>query len=243
MQLRGTFSAAIAGGLIGAALTAALLVFATPQSVSSRIVRQGMLADPGVLRDAASALQRQDMEQAKAQQDAALGMNRAAIETPFASSWKGSAKPDVTVVEFFDYACPYCKAVNPIVDRLIAEDKGLRVVYRELPIIGGQESVAAARLSLAASKAGRFAQFHDTLWAAGRPSPDPLAAATSAAGLPAQPPSGDQAIEAELTRNMRLAEQLRVTGTPLFVIGDKVINAYVPYDELKKAIADARAKG
>ncbi|MFL6801685.1 MAG: DsbA family protein [Sphingomicrobium sp.] len=50
-------------------------------------------------------------------------------------------------------------------------------------------------------------------------------------------------MEAELTRNMRLAEQLRVTGTPLFVVGDKVINAYVPYDELKKAIADARAKG
>ncbi|MFL6730018.1 MAG: DsbA family protein [Sphingomicrobium sp.] len=243
MQLRGTFSAAIAGGVIGAALTAALLVFATPQSISSRIVRQGMLADPQVLRDAASALQRQDMEQAKAQQNAALGTNRAAIETPFASSWKGSAKPDVTLVEFFDYACPYCKAVNPVVDRLIAEDKGLRVVYRELPIIGGQESVTAARLSLAASKAGRFAQFHDTLWAAGRPSPDTLAAATSAAGIPQQPPSNDQAIEAELTRNMRLAEQLRVTGTPLFVIGDKVINAYVPYDELKKAIADARAKG
>ena len=81
------------------------------------------------------------------------------------------------------------------------------------------------------------------MWAAGRPSPETLAAATSAAGIPAQPPANDPAIEAELTRNMRLAEQLRVTGTPLFVVGNNVINAYVPYDELKKAIADARAKG
>ena len=58
---------------------------------------------------------------------------------PFGSSWKGSAKPDVTLVEFFDYACPYCKASNPAVERLIQEDKGLRVVYRELPILGTEQ--------------------------------------------------------------------------------------------------------
>ena len=68
--------------------------------------------------------------------------NRAAIETPFASSWKGAAKPEVTLVEFFDYACPYCKASNPYVDRLLKEDPGLRVVYRELPILG-PDSVTA----------------------------------------------------------------------------------------------------
>ena len=82
-----------------------------------------------------------------------LAANRAAIETPFASSWKGAAKPEVTLVEFFDYACPYCKASNPAVDRLLQEDKGLRVVYRELPILG-PDSVTAARLSLEASKLG-----------------------------------------------------------------------------------------
>ena len=59
-----------------------------------------------------------------------------------------------------DYACPYCKASNPHVDQLLKEDKGLRVVYRELPILG-PDSLTAARLSLEASKAGRFAQFHD----------------------------------------------------------------------------------
>lgn len=235
--------AAIAGGVVGSLLTAALLLFAAPQYLAPHIVRQGMLADPQILPDTATALQREEMEKVQAQQAAAIAMNRAAIEMPFASSWKGAAKPDVTVVEFFDYACPYCKAANPILDRLIAEDKGVRVVFRELPIIGGQESVAAARLSLAASKTGRFAQFHDALWAAGRPSPDTLAAATAAAGIAPEPPTNDQMIEAELERNMRLAQQLRVTGTPLFVVGGKVINSYVPYEVLKKAIADARTKG
>ena len=115
-----------------------------------------------------------------------LDANRAAIETPFASSWKGAAKPDVTLVEFFDYACPYCKASNPHVDRLLKEDKGLRVVYRELPILG-PDSLISARLSLEASKLGRFAQFHDALWEAGRPATDTNAKAAQAAGIAAEP--------------------------------------------------------
>ena len=169
-----------------------------------------------------------------------LDANRAAIETPFASSWKGAAKPEVTLVEFFDYACPYCKASNPSVDRLVQEDKGLRVVYRELPILG-PDSVTAARLSLAASKPGRFAQFHDSLWAAGRPAPDTIAAAAQTAGIDAGAQS-DPAIEAELKRNFQLAGQLGATGTPLFVIGDRVMNGAVGYDALKQAIAAARKK-
>src|SRR4029450_13516665 len=115
-----------------------------------------------------------------------LAANRASIETPFASSWKGAAKPEVTLVELFDYACPYCKASNPHVDRLLKEDKGLRVVYRELPILG-PDSVAAARVSLAASKAGKFAAYHDALYAAGRPGPDTIAIAAKAAGVPSHP--------------------------------------------------------
>jgi protein-disulfide isomerase len=144
------------------------------------------------------------------------------------------------LVEFFDYACPYCKASNPAVDRLLQEDKGLRVVYRELPILG-PDSVTAARLSLAASKAGRFAKFHDTLWATGRPSPEANTVAAQAAAIDAAPPN-DPAIEAELKRNFQLAGQLGATGTPLFVIGNRVINAAVGYEGLKKSIAIARER-
>ena len=229
----GSIGTAIAGGVIGSLLTAALLIFAMPQFVAGRIVRQGMLHDPQILPDTADALR-------DAQFAPVLAANRTALETPFGSSWKGAAKPDVTLVEFFDYACPYCKASNPAVDRLLQEDKGLRVVYRELPILG-DNSVAAARLSLAASKAGRFAKFHDTLWAAGRPAPETIALASSAAGIPPQP-AKDPAVEAELRRNFQLAGQLGATGTPLFVVGDRVMNSAVGYDILKKMIADARDK-
>jgi len=229
----GLFGAALAGGIAGSLLTAFLLFAALPGVLGSKIVRAGMLADPQILLDASEALR-------DAQYAPVLAANRAALETPFGSSWKGSAKPEVTLVEFFDYACPYCKASNPAIDRLIQEDKGLRVVYRELPILG-PDSVSAARLSLEASKLGRFAQFHDTLWAAGRPSPETNTQAAAAAGIAPQP-TADPAIEAELNSNMRLAGQLGATGTPLFVIGDRVMNGAVGYGMLKDAIAKARAK-
>ncbi len=230
---RSSWGTAVAGGVIGSVLTAALLLFATPQYLSSRIVRQGMLSDPQILPDTADALR-------DAQFAPVLNANRQALETPFGTSWKGAAKPDVTLVEFFDYACPYCKASNPVVDRLIQEDKGLRIVYRELPILG-PDSVIAARLSLEASKAGRFAKFHDTLWEAGRPATDTMAAAAQAAAIPPLP-TNDPSIEAELKRNFQLAGQLGATGTPLFVIGDRVMNSAVGYEALKKAVADARAR-
>ena len=230
---RSSWGTAVAGGVIGSVLTAALLLFAAPQYLSSRIVRQGMLSDPQILPDTADALR-------DAQFAPVLNANRQAIETPFGTSWKGAAKPDVTLVEFFDYACPYCKASNPVVDRLIQEDKGLRIVYRELPILG-PDSVIAARLSLEASKAGRFAKFHDTLWEAGRPATDTMAKAAQAAAIPPLP-TNDPSIEAELKRNFQLAGQLGATGTPLFVIGDRVMNSAVGYEALKKAVADARAR-
>lgn len=229
----GTIGAAISGGIIGSVLTAVLMLFAAPDFLAKRIVRQGLLADPQILPDTAEALRDRQYEPV-------LAANRAAIETPFASSWKGSARPDVVLVEFFDYACPYCKASNPAVDRLVQEDKGLRVVYRELPILG-PDSVTAARLSLAASRAGRFAKFHDTMWATGRPSAQTNTAAAQAAGI-APLPVTDPVVEAELRRNFDLAGQLGATGTPLFVVGNRVMNSAVGYEELKKAVAAARSR-
>ena len=222
------------GGVIGAVLTAAVLVFATPQFLSRSIVRQGMLADPQILVEASDALR--DRQTAPL-----IASSRSALETPFASSWKGAEKPEVVLVEFYDYACPYCKASNPHVDRLLKEKPGLRVVYRELPILG-DNSIEAARLSLAASKAGRFRQFHDALYAAGRPAPDTNAAAARVANI-APTPAQDPAIEAELKRNFEMAGRLGATGTPLFVVGDRVLNGAVGYDALKQAIEAASKKG
>lgn len=225
--------AAIGGGIIGAALTAGALALAGPSMFGERLVRDALVSQPEILVDASQALR--DQQFAKT-----LEPIRASVERPFHSSWKGAAKPEVTMTYFFDYACGYCRQSNPDIERLLKEDKGLRVVYRELPILG-PESVAAARVSLAASKAGKFAQFHDSLYAAGRPGPETIAMAAKAAGIPADPVN-DPAQEAELRANMSLAQQLGATGTPLFIVGDRVINAAAGYDALKEAVDAARQR-
>jgi protein-disulfide isomerase len=190
-----------------------------------------MLNDPAILTDTVDALREQ-------QYAPVLAANRSALETPFGNSWKGAAKPEVTLVEFYDFACAYCKSSNPVIARLLQEDKGLRVVFRELPILG-PESLAASRMALHASKNGRFHQFYDTLWAAGRPGAETIARGIAAAGI-APPAESDPGVEAELKRNQQLAGQLGATGTPVFVVGNRVLNGAVGYDALKDAIAAAR---
>ncbi|RST31919.1 DsbA family protein [Sphingomonas ginkgonis] len=226
------WGAAIGGGIAGALLTAGAGLLALQSGAGDRLVRSALLRHPDMLVETADALR--DRQYAPV-----LAAQRAAVETPFGSSWQGAAKPEVTLVEFYDYACTYCRASLPAIAQLLKEDKGLRVVYRELPILGPQ-SVEASRVALAASQAGRFKQFHDAMYNAGRPAPETIAVAAKAAGVPATA-NQDPAHEAELRKNFQLAGQLGATGTPLFIVGDRVMNGAVGYEVLKKAIGDARA--
>lgn len=226
--------AAIAGGIVGAMLTLGGLVLAGPSLFGERIVRNALVSKPEIILEAGDALRDRQYAQA-------LEPIRAAVERPFYSSWKGAEKPEVTLTYFFDYACGYCRKSNPDIERLLKEEKGLRVVYRELPILG-PESVAAARVSLTASKAGRFAAYHDALYAAGQPNQETITLAAKAAGIEAVP-TDDVIQTAELKANMTFASQLGATGTPLFVVGNRVINSAVGYDTLKEAVAAARKKG
>ena len=125
------------------------------------IVRDYLLANPEVLVEAGDRLQQRRLA-------SAVDQHRAALETPYAGAFKGNPNGDVVLVEFFDYACGYCRAANVHLDRLIKEDPGLKVVFREMPVLG-EASVQAAHASLAAARAGRFPAFYDALYAAGRP--------------------------------------------------------------------------
>jgi len=197
---------------------------------SGHFVRSYLLEHPEVLPEAMDRLQ------AKRASEAVIA-NRAAIETPFAGAWAGAKDGDVTLVEFFDYACTFCRRSNADVDRLLKEDPKLKVVWREWPVLG-PDSEAAARASLAAAQAGKFRAFHDALYAAGRPTPDALAKAQAAVGVT---PLGQEAAKTELGKNYQLANALRTTGTPTFVVGDRIFQGAVGYDALKAAIAEARA--
>lgn len=180
----------------------------------------------------------QAMERAQQRQSsAAVGQNRAALETPWHGAWAGAAHGDVVLVEFFDYACGYCRASNPDIDRLLREDPRLKVVWRELPVLG-PDSQAAANVSLAAAEQGRFRAFHDRMFALGQPSAAVVAQAAQETGV--RPGAPTATGRAEMVRNVTMAQTIGATGTPTFVIGNRVLQGAVGYQALRDAIAEAR---
>ena len=231
--------AGVIGLVAGAAAVAAAGGMASGESVAPKdkaaiesVVRDYILAHPEIIPEAMAKLQRHETGKL-------VSGSRKELETPFSGAWAGARDGDVTLVEFFDYACGFCRQAVPDVERLLAEDKRLRIVFRELPILG-PGSDEAAKASLVAAKQGKFLDFHRRMYAAGRPTNATITKARDQSGVKA----GGEAsadIAAEVGRNIELARSLNLTGTPSFVVGDQVLNGAVGYDALKKAVAEARA--
>lgn len=200
------------------------------------IVHDYILEHPEIIPQALERYQAQQM----AEQIDGL---RSELETPFAGAWTGAAKGDVILVEFSDFACGYCRKSVGDVERLLKNDPKLKVVHRELPILS-PESGTAAKTALAAAKQGKYRNYYLAQFALGRPSPETIEAASKKAGL--DPVATQKAllngdIQAEIDKNMQMAQQLSFSGTPTFIVGDRILQGAVGYDELKKAVAEARA--
>jgi protein-disulfide isomerase len=146
-------------------------------------------------------------------------------------------------VQFTDYACGYCRRSVPDVEALIAENPELRVVIREYPIMG-PNSRLAAEMALAAAEQGRYAAFHEAMFAQGSPDGPSIIRAAQSAGLDitrAQKARAATQIEEEIGRNLDLARKLGIEGTPSWVIGDTLLAGAVGKDELAAALARARS--
>jgi protein-disulfide isomerase len=229
------FLAAAAGAAATVAVTAngGAPVKPTDRAAIEKIVREYILANPEILPEA--------MDNLRARETAkVVKANRKALETPFAGAWEGAADADVTIVQFFDYNCGYCRAAMADIEKLLANDKKLRVVYREFPVLG-PDSDNAARISLAAAKAGKYPAFHRAVYAAGRPEPRNVERIAKGLGVDLAFAS-DPAAQAEIDANLGFARPLGITGTPAWIVGDKVLAGAVGYDALKEAVAAARAK-
>ena len=233
----------MAAGLVGALLGASAMALAPGAGIAGadkaaieKIVHDYILEHPEILPEA--------MDRLQAKQTAkVIDEHRAALEKPYAGAWAGAADADVVLVEFFDYACGYCRASQPDIERLLKEDKKLKVVWREFPVLG-EESQEAALVSLAAAESGKYRAFHDKLFALGRLGPETVKTAQSAAGIDlakVAAAKANAAYKAEIEMNYDLARALNLTGTPAFVVGDQVLQGAVGYEALKKAIAQARA--
>ena len=201
------------------------------------IVADYIKANPQIIPEALEA--QRNGEIAKA-----IGAIRPALEKPYAGAWAGNADGDVTLVVFTDYACGFCRASVPDVDRLIREDKRLKVVFRELPIIAPQ-SRDAALMALAAARQGKYDAFHHAMFAASSLDKAAIAAAAAKVGVvtdgTADATANEALFQRELDSNLAIATQLQLNATPTWIVGDQLFQGQIGYDALKQAVAKARA--
>ena len=224
--------AGIGGLLIGGLAVALYYGLRQPGRAETEAIVRNYILDHGeILPEAMDRMQRREAT-------AAVLQNRAVLERPYRGAWAGAENGDVVLVQFFDYACPYCHQINGDVERLIREDPRLKVVWREYPVLG-PSSESAAVASMAAAEQGRWRQFHARLFALGRPTEAALQQALTETGVTTG--ALTDAMRAEVTRNAEMARAVGATGTPTFVIGDQVLQGAVGYEALKTAIAQARA--
>jgi protein-disulfide isomerase len=170
------------------------------------------------------------------------------IDEPFGNAWLGAPDGDVTLVLFVDYACPACRAAQPVVDRLLAADKRVKVVYRILVNEDAGRQAAMTSLAVAQSK-GDWGAFHRALDAAGDPTPATIAAALHAAaidpaGLPSltDPDMAESPILGELSHNDALIYRRKGTAVPAWLIGDgDALNGF-ELEKLQAALAKARER-
>ena len=223
-----TIVLALAGGFAGAAAW-------DFTGLGGSATRDYILANPEVLPEAMERLQVQ-------QRQARLEPVREQVLTPFPGAVLGNPQGKVTLVEFSDYACGYCRQSVADVQQLIAANPDLRVVVREFPILSSQ-SADAARMGLAAAQQGKYAAYHDAMFRLGPPSTETIEQAAREAGLDlaaAQTAIGSGAFDPFLQTNMELANRLGIGGTPGWVIGDRIIDGAVGRTVLGEAIEEAR---
>lgn len=205
-----------------------------------------LMAHPEVILDALKAAQQQADAQAVEQSRLVIATKRKELLDSPDDLVQGNPKGDVTLVEFFDYRCPYCKQIEPSLDALLKEDGKLRIVYKEFPILG-EASVYAAHVALAAKKQGKYAEFHRAMMGTKGDIGDETAlnVATSL-GLDASRIKADMSapeVDKVIDKNYALADALSIQGTPAIIVGDTLIPGAVDLDTLRKDIAAARAGG
>lgn len=188
------------------------------------VVHDYLVQNPQVLVEASQALQMQEMAQVQKTAQGAIPKYASQIFADTASPVIGNKEAKVTLVEFFDYQCPHCKEVSPMIEKIISSNPNLRVVLKELPIFGGT-SGSAARAALAAYKqdAAKFTKFHNALMSAQNPlTDDKIMSIASSAGLDVNQLKNDMnnpAVQKEIDANFKLAQNLSIMGTPTFIIG------------------------
>lgn len=210
------------------------------------IIKNYLMAHPEVIRDAINELQRRQDAAEKEEQVKAIADNSSALFTSPRHVVIGNPDGDVTLIEFFDYNCGYCKRAHADMNKLLEEDKKLRIVLKEFPVLG-PGSVEAAQVSVAVKmiapdKAAAF--FHEMMEVQGQVNGDKAIAVAEDLGIDAgrlRAAMASDEVKETISESYDLASKLSLTGTPSYVTTQEVVIGAVGYDSLKAKVAEARA--
>jgi protein-disulfide isomerase len=215
---------------------------ATQRTEIVAIVRDALKQDPSILRDAVVALQADEGERTQQATRAAITRVREQLVTA-ADPVAGDAQGDVTIVEFFDTRCPYCRKLEPMMDSFLANERGVRLVYKDLPILG-PASLLGTRALLAAQKQDAYIKMRDAVMQLPPDTTLPQLESTARAlGLDWARMARDMedpAVQARIDANLKLAHDLDIQGTPTLVIGNDVVPGAIDLPGLRKLVAKAR---
>ena len=208
---------------------------ADDRKATEAIVRAYILENPEIITEAIGVLQKRE-----ATKRLTAAGNK--LTVPFPGAEFGNPNGDVTLVEFTDYNCGYCRSSVADVQKLIDSDSNIRVVIREVPILSAT-SREAALWALAAAKQGKHKAFHDAMFSGGRPDAQSIRAAASKAGMnlaAAEKFASSREAIAEVESNIAIMQQVGFGGTPTFIVGDQILEGAVGLDALKAAVAKVR---
>lgn len=229
--------------LTGITIPSAAQMTAKDRTGIENIVRHYILENPEIIAEALGILQnRERLALGKSQQEALRRSNAQLYENPMTPEY-GNPQGDVVVVEFFDYQCGYCKRVFPDFMEVVNADKKLRVIWKELPILG-PISRFAARAAMASAKQGRYFDYHVALLGLrGRLTEKRVMDTAKNVGLDMKrliKDMGSPRINQYLDETLELAKNLGINGTPAFLIGNQLVPGAISANKMREIIAQAR---
>jgi protein-disulfide isomerase len=211
--------------------------------VSRILALEAILENPQIIMEAVRLLEKQQAEAQATSQAGVLVNQRQLLERDPNAPVLGNPEGDVTVVEFFDYNCAYCKRAMSEVQGLLDADQNVRLVYREWPILG-DSSVFAAKAALAARQQGKYEKFHWALMGLKeRAEEASVIRLAEEIGLDIDQLRADMEapdVQEHIDASMRLTQVLGFTGTPSFVIGDNLVPGFVEQEQLESLVEKAR---
>jgi protein-disulfide isomerase len=213
------------------------------QDAVKKLVHDYIMENPGIIADAIEALRQKEDLAAEAAAKKTLTDRKDEVFNDADSPVLGNPKGDVTLVEFFDYRCPYCKAMSDQIAEVVKADGKTKLVMKEFAVLG-PESVTAAKAALASREQKKYEEFHRALMRLKEPLTEKTLMKTAAdVGINTdklKKDMDDPKIDTILKNNLKLAHDLNVDATPTFVIGDQIVTGAIPAQNLKQLIDQTR---